>query len=135
MRAERSRLSLNHYLSKALDELAEKVFQGYGVTNPLFVLPVDDVDLNPCRCLELLRLLRMIAVPRLFILALGDLDMVRIVLNLKYSGEFVSIAGDAGRRGVSLFLIRLTLRAKPKWWLQTPCANYCPLRNGSTWIA
>ena len=61
------------------------------VTNPLFVLPVDDFDLNPVRCLELLRLLRSIAVPRLFTLILGDIDQAEEVLQLKMTGDFAGI--------------------------------------------
>ncbi|MCI0653303.1 MAG: DEAD/DEAH box helicase family protein, partial [Methylococcaceae bacterium] len=56
IRAENARLSLNKHLSGTLDDLAKNISSVCGVTNPIFVLPVDDLDLNPTRCLEILRL-------------------------------------------------------------------------------
>lgn len=96
IRAERARLLLNRNLSNTLNNLAENISSACGVTNPIFVLTVDDLDLNPTRCLEILRLLRMINVPRLFILILGQLNMIESVLDLKYTGDFMKVAGDPG---------------------------------------
>ena len=93
LRAERARLSLTGNLTRTLDDLAGSLFRGCGVTDPLFVLPIDDVDLNPLRSLEILRLLRIITVPRLFMFVLGDVNMVEVVLNLKYSREFSGTLG------------------------------------------
>ena len=91
LRAERSRLSLKHELSVSLDALADAFYPvGAPITNPLFVLPVDDVDLDPLRCLEVLKLLRLVPVPRLFAIVLGNLRIVDLVLNLQYSNEFAS---------------------------------------------
>jgi hypothetical protein len=93
---------LNKNLSRALDELVAIIPRVCGVTDPIFVLPVDDLDLNPAvRCLEVLRLLRMIHAPRLFVLALGDMNMIEIVLDLKHSGEFMNVAGNTGAQSLT----------------------------------
>jgi hypothetical protein len=97
-RTEYARLTLNRHLSELLNQLAENIPQVSGIKDPIFVLAVDDLDLNPVRCLEVLRLLRMINVPRLFILVLGDLNMIEIVLSLKHSGELISAAGKYSSR-------------------------------------
>lgn len=92
LRAEHSRLSIKHELSVCLDALADAFYPAAAaapVTNPLFVLPVDDVDLDPLRCLEILKLLRLIPVPRLFAIVLGNLKIVDLVLNLQYRLERV----------------------------------------------
>jgi len=84
LRAERSRLSLKHELSVSLDALAAAFYPAAApVSNPLFILPVDDVDLDPLRCLEMLKLLRLVPVPRLFGLVLGNIRIVDLVLNLQ----------------------------------------------------
>ena len=91
MRTEHATLSLNRKLANALDDMATKVFRGSFVTDPLFVLPIDDFDLNPSSCLKLLRMLRMVSVPRLFTLVLGDFEIVRTVMNLRFSEEFARV--------------------------------------------
>lgn len=101
MRSERARLTLNRSLKLVLDDLARKVFGKNwrdGVSNPLFLLPVDDFDLNPLRCLELLRVLRMVSVPRLFTVVLGDVKVAEMLSNLKLSGDFARLAGGSGRK-------------------------------------
>jgi hypothetical protein len=95
-RAENARLTLRPELSATLNDLAKNIPQVCVITNPLFILPVDDLDLNPTRCLEVLRLLRMIDVPRLFILILGDSKMVEAVLELKHTGNFMDVLGVSG---------------------------------------
>ena len=90
-RIERSRLSINRMMSTVLEEISYHVFRGKRIQNPLFVLPIDDFDLNPTSCLELLRLLRMISVPRLFNVVLGDLDVVDVALNLKVSSDLARV--------------------------------------------
>jgi hypothetical protein len=97
-RTENARLALNRELSNVLNHLAGNIPQACGITDLIFVLPVDDLDLNPVRCLEVLRLLRMVNVPRLFILVLGDLNMIEIVLSLKHSGELISADGEYSSR-------------------------------------
>jgi hypothetical protein len=54
-------------------------------------LPIDDFDISPAMCLPTLRLLRMISAPRLFALVLGDVSIARYILNLKVSGDMMSV--------------------------------------------
>jgi len=91
MRVETSRLSLNSKFDNTLRKLAQNVFRGRDVDDVLFILPVDDFDLNPPICLDLLRLLRLISIPRLFTIALGDLNVASTVLSLKLSNDLGSI--------------------------------------------
>jgi hypothetical protein len=99
MRYEKAHLSLTQNLDSVLHQLAALPFTGGTISNPLFVLPVDDFDLNPPACLDLLRVLRMLALPRLFFLVLGDLDVANVLLNLKLSAELgrVAEAAEASR--------------------------------------
>jgi hypothetical protein len=92
IRAELARLSFHPNLSDTLDEIARTVYRDTSgpVIDPLFVLTVDDVDLNPTRCLEVLKLLRLIAAPRLFTIFLGDQGMIELVLNLQCSNELAA---------------------------------------------
>ena len=96
MRTERERMTFNVKLSEALDALAA-VVPGSGAGGPIFVVALDDVDLNPLRCLETLKLLDLLSVPRVFTIVLGDMDMVEIVLNLKHSGDFSALVGHRAR--------------------------------------
>jgi hypothetical protein len=97
MRVEHVRLALNERLNRVIELVARDV----SPDNPdqLFVLPIDDFDLNVTRCLELIDLLRMISIPRLFFLVSGDVELARVVLNLKISGELSSLVGNAPRNG------------------------------------
>ncbi len=58
MRIERARLNLNPNVKKILDSIASAISQSSNdKKKPLFILPIDDFDLNPVACLELLRIL------------------------------------------------------------------------------
>jgi hypothetical protein len=92
MRTESARLSLNNQLNEALDGLAEAFLVERDSAGPLFLLPVDDFDLNPGHCIDMLRLLRSFSVPRLFILVLGDVRVAETIFRLKVSGEISRIA-------------------------------------------
>ncbi len=93
MRFEKSRLSLAQNLHHVLNNFAgSEIRLRPEVTNPLFVLPVDDFDLSPSSCLDLLRVLRTISVHRLFFLVLGDLKIADLVLNLKFSADLAGAA-------------------------------------------
>jgi hypothetical protein len=92
MRTERARLSLNQRFGDTLHRLAKYVFRRQEIRDPLFVLTVDDFDLNPPNCLDLLRVLRLISVPRLFTIMMGDLEVANNVLALKLSDDLGSIA-------------------------------------------
>ena len=66
MRAQRTRLGINERLRTTLDALLSN--KCYGCKGEkVFVLPIDDFYLKPKASLELLRLLRMVSVPRLFL--------------------------------------------------------------------
>lgn len=93
LRTEQARLKLNPRLRAVLDHLASKVYRDGQIQNPLFILPVDDFDLNPARSLEILRLLRMISVPRLFTVLLGSVGLVERVLEWSVLGELSALAG------------------------------------------
>lgn len=75
MRTQRARLGVNKRLKEALDKLAINGCCGC-TQKTLFVLPVDDFYLKPDASLQLLRLLRMISIPRLFFLVMGDITTV-----------------------------------------------------------
>jgi hypothetical protein len=102
---EQERLSLNMALNDVLDQTAKAVVQRRRERRelcdkpsspidrfPIFLVPIDDLDLNPCLCTELLRLVRSIYAPRLFLLVMGDLDMARISLQLRIAKDFDRIS-------------------------------------------
>jgi hypothetical protein len=95
MRTENARLSLAPTITNVLDALAEFGFKRAGFENPVFVLPIDDFDLAPELCLHLLRMIRMIWVPRLFFLLLGDLRVAETVIHLGLAREFATLTEGA----------------------------------------
>jgi hypothetical protein len=94
LRSERARLSINRKIETVLNALARETFRGSDIRSPLFVLPIDDLDLNPLACLDLLKLLRLISVPRLFTVLLGDVRVAELVLNLKVSSDLGRLSGE-----------------------------------------
>jgi hypothetical protein len=100
IRLERAKLTLGPTLDLVLHNIAATAFRTGCILNPLFLLPVDDFDLNPPACLQLLRVLRMISLPRLFFVVLGDLDVADVVLNLKLSADLARVAEGAQRTGL-----------------------------------
>jgi hypothetical protein len=86
IRAERARVRIPDRVSSVLADLSTSS------KPPLYVLPVDDFDMSPTRCLELLRLIRMLNVPELFTIVLGDIDTTEEVLHIKLTGEFAKVA-------------------------------------------
>jgi hypothetical protein len=94
---EDRRLQVNGRLESVLEGLASSEHWPNGIKQPIFVLPVDDVDLSPFRCLELLQLLRMIAMPRLFALVLGDVRIAEAVMKIQLSGQYARLAKGASR--------------------------------------
>ena len=92
MRAQRTRLKINSRLRRALDTLLKS--ECYGLSaEQLFVLPVDDFYLKPQASLELLRLLRMISVPRLFFLIMGDMKTVEALFFEQALADWTAVAG------------------------------------------
>jgi hypothetical protein len=92
MRTQRARLRVNDRLSKALNELAEHKCYDCD-SDTLFVLPVDDFYLKPEASLQLLRLLRMISIPRLFFLVMGDINTVEALFIEKSLRDWTAVAG------------------------------------------
>lgn len=90
--AERAGLDLTPRIGKVLDGIA-RTLAGPGIEDPMFVLPVDDFDLAPAHCLELLRLIRAIATPRLFFVVAGNIRIAESVLKLRSEGELARLAG------------------------------------------
>lgn len=92
MRTQRARLRVNERLKEALDELSTN--ECYGCrAGTLFLLPVDDFYLKPTASLHLLRLLRMISIPRLFFLVMGDIDTVEALFIEKSLSDWTAVAG------------------------------------------
>ena len=92
MRAQRTRLYTNTRLRRALDTLLRN--QCYTFRDEqLFVLPIDDFYLKPTASLALLRLLRMISVPRLFFLIMGDIKTVEALFFEKALADWTKVAG------------------------------------------
>ena len=94
MRVEKARTNLQARFARLLDDLASNTLWKSEKEKPLFVLPVDDIDLNPSRCLELLRLVRSIRTPRFVVLLFGDFEVARFVVNLSYLKEFGELLPD-----------------------------------------
>jgi hypothetical protein len=92
MRTQRARLRINERLREVLDDMAEKNCYGCN-KNTLFVLPVDDFYLKPEASLQLLRLLRMISIPRLFFLVMGDINTVEALFLEKSLSDWTAVAG------------------------------------------
>ena len=93
MSAQRARLRINERLREALDKLSNGKCYGF-TPETLFVLPVDDFYLKPAVSLELLRLLRMISVPRLFFLIMGDEKTMQALFLEKALADWTAIAGS-----------------------------------------
>ena len=92
MSAQRARLGTNNRLRVALETLSNE--RCYGCTpETLFVLPIDDFYLKPTVSLELLRLLRMISIPRLFFLIMGDVKTMEALFFEKALADWTHIAG------------------------------------------
>lgn len=92
MRTQRERLGVNERLRKVLNKLAKYDCCGCG-KGTLFVLPVDDFYLKPEASLQLLRLLRMISVPRLFFLVMGDITAIEALFFEKSLADWTKVAG------------------------------------------
>jgi hypothetical protein len=91
--AERAGLQLRERFNKVLAAFC-KLLAGSDQP-PLLVLPVDDFDLAPTRCLELLRIVRMVTSPYLFFAIAGNTRIAEIVLRLQGAGELAGLADRA----------------------------------------
>ena len=104
-RHESARLALNYSLNRVLEVVSRGTRQHYPLHTEgaerrgdemrrLFVLPIDDVDLNPTRSLELLRLVRTFSVPHLFLLVMGQLSTTQLVIEMNTLAEFSKLVRD-----------------------------------------
>ena len=97
LRQEEDRLRLNARLSDSLQSLSSSLWgldhlgEESNASPHLFLVPIDDVDLNPRRCLELLRLLRHFSVPQLYFLLMGQRDLVESIVRLDVSSEYFDV--------------------------------------------
>jgi len=93
-RAESARLKMYDLFSNLLNKVRDhiKTMNQYetddgNANRILFVLPVDDFDLNPKLSLELLKLIRMISVPGFCTLLSGDLEIAEEMFDQKVAGD------------------------------------------------
>jgi hypothetical protein len=91
--SEMAGLEFNRRLGQLLDGLAKIPPATGRWDDPIFILPVDDFDLAPTRCLELLRIVRMVATPRLFFLVAGNTRIAEDALRFQCEGELATLAG------------------------------------------
>jgi hypothetical protein len=103
-RAERERLGLDRRFADVLAGLSAAVASAVtGLEAPVFVLPVDDVDLNVTACMPLLRLLRATSSPHLIVLLAADVTLLSTIMRLNYQKELAQVSsagllGDADQR-------------------------------------
>ena len=91
MNAQRARLGTNKRLYKALNTILKNNCCGcHG--EKLFILPIDDFYLKPAASLELLRLLRMISVPNLFFLIMGDIKTMEALFFEKALADWTNVS-------------------------------------------
>ncbi len=91
-RAERERLGLDRRFATVLAGLSSAMASTVALTAPVFVLPVDDVDLNVSDCLPLLRLLRATSSPHLIVVLAADVALLSTILRLNYQGDLARIS-------------------------------------------
>ena len=91
-RTERERLGLDRRFTDVLGALSAALDGKPELDSPVFVLPVDDLDLNPGDCVPLLRLLRSAHSPHLVVIMAADVGLLTTVLRLKYRGDFARIS-------------------------------------------
>lgn len=87
LKTERSRLKLKNF-DLALQGLADVLAKKSGGQKPLFILPVDDADLNPLRALDIFQLIRMISSPHILFLVAGRYENLDKLFKLKYASDF-----------------------------------------------
>lgn len=93
IRSEYARMRLPAEFTRVLDQLARNVTWSGVASDPLFVLPIDDFDLDPVHAWHLVRVLRMMKVPRLFVLVMGNVTILETILQLQMTGRMADVAG------------------------------------------
>jgi hypothetical protein len=97
--AERARLSVQDRWREFVTRVAEDAHQRLHriKAEVRFLLPIDDADMNPHRCVELLDLMRSFWHPRLVFLLTGETDLFIKTLHLHHQGQFQELLGESGR--------------------------------------
>ncbi|MEV0614083.1 AAA family ATPase [Nonomuraea sp. NPDC050404] len=91
-RTERERLSINRRFCQVLQNLSAQLDRKPEYQSPLFVLPVDDMDLNPAISVQLLELLRAVQSPHLIVVMAADLALLTTIMRLKYRGDMLRLS-------------------------------------------
>ncbi|MBI4575555.1 MAG: hypothetical protein HY722_04755 [Planctomycetes bacterium] len=99
--AERARLRVPESWRVFIDDLLSdlRACYGLGPDGPLLVLPIDDADTNPARCVELLNLVRTLWHERVVFLLTGDSDLFRETLRMDCLGAIQRPLRDLKRLG------------------------------------
>lgn len=84
----RSGIGLDRTLRRFIDILTEQVHEALGTARrPIFVLPIDDADMNPRKGPELIYLLRTFYHPRLVFLLTGNSRLFQQTLTYQFARE------------------------------------------------
>jgi hypothetical protein len=90
---EEERLGLFTELQEILEDINTAI-SGSTKQNHLFLIPIEDIDLNPDRCRELLRVVRSLSVIKYFFFMLaGDLENVGAIHRESFVADHIRIAG------------------------------------------
>ncbi len=89
---ERERAGLYECWRKFVDQviqvdLGELKYRGPAGGTPCLVIPIDDADMNPARCVELLELVRSLWHPRVVFLLTGHTDLFHALLQTKFESD------------------------------------------------
>ncbi|WP_147439255.1 hypothetical protein [Corallococcus sp. CA049B] len=95
--AELARSSIVTHWRAFVDEVVNAVSEARPHTRPnaRIVIPIDDADMNPRRCVELLELLRTLWHPRVVFLLTGHSDLFLKTLTLHFLGVFRAQLGGS----------------------------------------
>ncbi|MCP4748191.1 MAG: hypothetical protein GY874_18950 [Desulfobacteraceae bacterium] len=104
LRSENARVDLTQKFNEMLEDLAKEIFEN----DTMFILPIDDFDLNFRRFYEMMHLLDLIRSPRLLTIILGDINLCRRLLYQKIKNDF--------------------------YLDPTKCSNFVALKNGNNFF-
>lgn len=94
--SERERLTLQRCWRQTINLLLQTVHETHRQVihrDVRLVVPIDDADMNPQRCVELLEMLRVLWHPRVVFILTGDTELFRTTLRLYYEGVLRKVAG------------------------------------------
>lgn len=93
LRIERVRLQIRDRFETVLRRTARDNLDHQ--ESALFLLVVDDADINPAQLVELVQRLRMVGVPELAVLLIGDYEAMEDAFRLHFANRFRMSAGTA----------------------------------------